>query len=109
MELNKMAMRQILCAVLLSAASTCLVASELMIYPNEGQDDVQQDKDNYECYSWAKGESGFDPMAPPTATEPPPQQQAQYEQQQMAQYDAARSSYNRAFAACMEGRGYSVK
>lgn len=71
-----MAMRQILCAGLLSAASTGLVASELMIYPNEGQDDVQQDKDNYDCYSWAKGESGFDPMAVPTTTEPPPQQEA---------------------------------
>ena len=136
-------------------------ASELMIYPNEGQDEAQQEQDNYQCYSWAKNESGFDPMLPPTATEPPPDQkdpntgvgrgalrgaavggiidgsdgaktgaavgavtggvrrstankqnaqaQAQYEQQQVAQYEAARSSYNRAFAACMEGRGYTVR
>jgi len=37
------------------------------------------------------------------------QQRAAYAQQQNAQYEQARSSYNRAFAACMEGRGYTVK
>lgn len=37
------------------------------------------------------------------------QQQAQWEQQQAGQYQAGRDSYNRAFSACMEGRGYSVK
>lgn len=145
----------------LIAGAASLQASELMIYPNEGQDDVQQEQDNYQCYGWAKGESSFDPMAPPTTTEPPPQQQnpntsvirgaargaavggivdgsdgaktgaavgavtggirrssanrqnaqaqAQYEQEQVAQYEAARTSYNRAFAACMEGRGYTVR
>ena len=145
----------------MAIAPTDLLASELIIYPNDGQDEAQQEQDNYQCYSWAKGQSGFDPMAPPTATEAPPpqqakkggvargalrgaaiggiidgsdgaktgaaagavvggirradqnrqqaQQQAQWEQQQSAQYEAARSSYNRAFAACMEGRGYTVK
>ena len=53
-----------------------VLGSELMIYPNEGQDADQQEMDNFQCYGWAKGESGFDPMAPPTATEPPPQQEA---------------------------------
>jgi hypothetical protein len=154
-------MRSLILAGLLFAASTGLLASELMIYPNEGQDDAQREQDNFQCYSWAKGESGFDPMAPPTATAPPPQQQAkkgglargalrgaavggiidgsdgaktgaaagaviggarradqnrqqaqaqaQWEQEQAAQYEAARNSYNRAFAACMEGRGYTVR
>ena len=37
------------------------------------------------------------------------QQRAAYAQQQNAQYEQARGSYNRAFAACMEGRGYTVK
>jgi hypothetical protein len=146
---------------LLGLTSVTATASELIIYPNEAQDDVQQEMDNYQCYSWAKGESGFDPMAPPAATEPPPPQeasqgglvrgglrgaavggiidgsdgakkgaaagaavgglrradqnrrqaqaQAQWEQEQVAQYEAGRSSYNRAFAACMEGRGYTVR
>ena len=136
-------------------------AQDPFIYPDKGQSNEQMEKDKYECYSWAKGESGFDPMAVPTATEPAPQQeakkggvgrgalrgaavggiidgsdgaktgaaagavvggvrradqnrqqaqqQAQWEQEQAAQYEAARGSYNRAFAACMEGRGYTVK
>jgi len=152
---------QFLSGMLLALSSGVMLASELMIYPNEGQDDVQQEQDNYQCYSWAKGESGFDPMDRPTATEPPPEQknpntgvgrgalrgaavggiidgsdgaktgaavgavtggirrssanrqnaqaQAQWEQEQAAQYEAARNSYNRAFAACMEGRGYTVR
>jgi hypothetical protein len=57
--------------------SAPLQADELMIYPKKAQSAEQQEKDKFECYSWAKTESGFDPMAPPTATEAPPQQQAQ--------------------------------
>ena len=56
--------------------SAPLRADELMIYPKEGQSPEQQEKDKFEWYGWAKNESGFDPMAPPTATEAPPQQQA---------------------------------
>lgn len=37
------------------------------------------------------------------------QSQQQYEQQQVAQYEEKRNLYNRAFAACMEGRGYTVR
>jgi hypothetical protein len=47
-----------------------------MIYPKKAQSAEQQEKDKFECYSWAKNESGFDPMAPPMATAPPPKQQA---------------------------------
>ena len=135
--------------------------SEMVIYPTKNQTKEQQDKDNFECYGWAKQQSGFDPVAPPTASAPPPQQQApkggvgrgalrgaavggivdgsdgaktgaaagavvggvrrrdqrrqqqveqqQYEQQQAAQYQGDRDSYNRAYAACMDGRGYSVR
>jgi len=56
--------------------SAPLQADELMIYPKKAQSAEQQEKDKFECYSWAKNESGFDPMAPPMATEAPPQQQA---------------------------------
>jgi len=135
--------------------------SDMVIYPTKNQTKEQQDKDNYECYGWAKQQSGFDPMAAPTASAPPPQQQApkggagrgalrgaavggivdgsdgaktgaaagavvggvrrrdqrrqqqveqqQYAQQEAAQYQGNRDSYNRAYAACMEGRGYSVR
>ena len=56
--------------------SAPLQADELMIYPKKAQSAEQQEKDKFECYSWAKNESGFDPMAPPMSTEAPPQQQA---------------------------------
>lgn len=63
-----------LCGVCLSATS---VAQELMIFPNADQTAEQQEQDKFACYGWAKDQSDFDPMAPPTATAPPPQQEAQ--------------------------------
>lgn len=36
-----------------------------VIYPAKGQSAAQQDKDKYECYDWARRESGFDPVASP--------------------------------------------
>lgn len=150
----------------LSLASALAAAQELMIYPAKGQGAEQQEKDKFQCYGFAKGQSGFDPMAPPTATAPPPQQEAQqggagrglargaiggaaigaiggdtrkgaamgavgggliggmrrqdqksreqqkqqqWEQQQVQQYSANRNNYNRAYAACLEGRGYTVR
>ncbi len=141
--------------------STAVAAQELMIYPKKNQTAQQQQKDEFECYNWAKNESGFDPMAPPTASRPPPQQEAQqggvgrgllggavvggildgssgakkgaavggimggmrrneqrrreqqamsqWEQEQTGQYSANRNRYNRAYAACLESRGYTVR
>ena len=37
------------------------------------------------------------------------QERAQWEQREAENYAANRSKYNRAYAACLEGRGYSVK
>ena len=37
------------------------------------------------------------------------QAQRQREQEQMAQYQQSRSNYNRAYSACLEGRGYTVR
>ncbi|MFV2089388.1 MAG: hypothetical protein ACC642_01920 [Pseudomonadales bacterium] len=152
---------RLLPGLLLMISAGAFAASELMVYANQGQDAAQQEQDEYQCYWWGKGQSGFDPMAQPTATAPPPEQQAkrggllrgaargavvggivdgssgaktgaaagaalggmrridqnrqqaksqqQYEQQQAAQYEAGRSAYNRAYAACLEGRGYTVR
>ena len=136
-----------------------LMASDLYVYPAKGQSADQQDRDKYECYQWAKRDTGFDPMAAPTTSTPAPtttrrqggvargalfgaaigeiadddagkgaaiggllggmrqrrhnveaeQQQAQWEQQEANQYAASRNNYNRAYAACLEGRGYTVK
>jgi len=144
------------------------LAQESFIYPNKGQSNEQMEKDKSECYTWAKGQAGFDPMQPPTATAPPPDKQAgsggalkgaaagaivggavggiskggkvgkgaaygagagallgglsqaskkkedeqrqqQWEKDQAAQYEQRRNEYNRAYAACLEGRGYTVK
>lgn len=151
-------------AGLLLAAGAAL-AQEVIVYPAKGQTQEQTEKDKFDCYQWAKGQTGFDPMAPPTASAPPPQQQQktsvgksavggaalgsliggiaggnwghgaaygaaagglfgayrkheqektdtqaqdQWAQQQAQQYQQQRNNYNRAYAACLEGRGYTV-
>ena len=53
------------------------MADDLIIYPKKGQSEEQKEKDKFECYSWAKKETGFDPMEIPKATAPPPQKQTQ--------------------------------
>ena len=146
--------------------TTPVWSQDLIIYPAKGQSNDQMEKDKFECYTWAKGQTGFDPMAMPQATSPPPQQEAkqggvgrgavrggavglaagaiagdpgkgaaigaasggliggmrrqnqkrsqqraqkQWEQEQANAYMQGRNSYNRAFGACLEGRGYTVK
>lgn len=141
------------------------LGDDMYIYPNKGQSKEQLDKDKYECYGWAKGQTGFDPMAEPKATEPPPDQEApqgglvrggargaatgavvgaiagdagkgaaigaaagglfggmrrrdqqrreqaeqqQWADQQVANYQHNRDEYNRAYSACLKGRGYTV-
>jgi hypothetical protein len=160
-------------AGLFTAGVTCVAFSaagtELYIYPQKGQSAEQQDKDKYECYGWAKGQSGFDPMAPPTTKSAPPkreggsviggavgggaagaavgavggaimggkagkgaaigagtgglvggmsaagrnskdaQNRRDWEQKEASAYARDRNEYNRAFSACLEGRGYTVK
>lgn len=76
--------------------TTTTGSNELFVYPAKGQTDEQQATDRYECYRWAREQSGFDP------TQPPPNQG-------VAAMDAKRASYRRAETACLQGRGYSVK
>ena len=140
-------------------------AQDPIVYPAKGQSNEQMEKDKYECYNWAKQQSGFDPMEVPTATSAPPPQQdegpgavggaargglgglavgaiagdagqgaaigavvgglfggirhndaqrqnerqrQQWENQQTANYANQRNNYNRAYGACLEGRGYTV-
>ena len=45
---------------------------EVFNYPNKGQSQEQQERDKFECHSWAVRNSGFDPMKRPTASTPPP-------------------------------------
>ena len=63
-------------ALLMFLAPATGGAQDFYIYPAKGQSHDQQEKDKYSCYEWAKGQTGFDPMAAPRATAPPPAQEA---------------------------------
>ncbi|HTX25227.1 MAG TPA: DUF6515 family protein [Steroidobacteraceae bacterium] len=69
---------------------------QLFIYPRNGQTPDQQSRDQYECHTWASSQTGFDPTAPNGGVPP-------------GQTPSARADYDRAMAACLEGRGYTVK
>jgi hypothetical protein len=57
--------------ILTLTAGTALAADPI-IYPKKGQGSKQIEKDKYDCSQWAKKETGFDPLAPATASTPPP-------------------------------------
>ncbi len=141
-------------------AGAAAQAGEPFIYPSGGQSQEQLEQDKYECYTWAKQNSGFDPMQPPPSTTQVVEQRRggvvkgalggaalgaiigdsskstgrgaaagaliggvrqssqnrrsqeaaqQRAQQQANAYSAERASYDRAYAACLEGRDYTVK
>ena len=46
-----------ICAMLISS----IAFGQAYIYPNKGQSQQQQDKDRYECHTWAVQQTGFDP------------------------------------------------
>src|ERR1700682_913744 len=140
-------------------------AQDIYAYPAKGQSQAQQDRDRYECHSWAVKQTGFDPSraqasapSPPPSNQPLPPQghvlkgaargtalgavggaitgnagkgaaagaamggvaggfrrvderrhQAGQQQAQSQTVNAnGRNSYNRAMAACLQGRGYTV-
>jgi hypothetical protein len=37
-----------------------VMAQDPMVYPAQGQSEEQMEKDKYQCYTWAKKETGFD-------------------------------------------------
>jgi hypothetical protein len=69
----------------------------LIAYPKNAQTTEQQATDKSECRTWAVSQSGFDPTQAVTA------------QGTTTGSTNKRSDYMRAQAACLEGRGYSVK
>ena len=58
--------------MILALAASSALAADPIIYPKKGQSSQQLEKDKYDCYQWAKKETGFDPLAPATASTPPP-------------------------------------
>src|SRR5712664_2249534 len=61
----------LICAILASSGIAIAQNGELYIYPSKGQSQAQQDKDRYECHSWAVKQTGFDPSKPSTAAAAP--------------------------------------
>jgi hypothetical protein len=70
--------------------------SDVFIYPKNGQSEQQQATDRYECHRWAADQTGFDPTQSAGGVS-------------AEQNSSKRSEYQRAQAACLEGRGYTVK
>lgn len=147
----------------LSAAIVCTpaLAQQQIIYPAKGQSAAQQQKDEAECYAWAKAKTGYDPAQATQYVAPPPQQSvggervagaargalggaaigaiagdtgkgagigavvgtmaggARQRRKQAANQQAAaqqqqytaqqQQNFQRAYGACFEGRGYTVK
>ncbi len=69
---------------------------ELIIYPKNGQGAAQQAADRYDCHSWAKTQTGFDPTQVAGGVAP-------------ASAASSRSAYDRAMSACLTARGYEVR
>jgi hypothetical protein len=163
MKENKIAFQVLVIVVSICLAPAAAFAQQApMIYPAKGQSQSQMDKDKYECYGWAKKQSGFDPMQAGSTQQSAPatpapggervrgaargaavgavaggiagdagkgaaagaaagtmaggmrqrdkqRQAAAAQQQQQTALAQNQSNYNRAFGACMEGRGYTVK
>jgi outer membrane protein with glycine zipper len=145
-----MSKRQLSGALILAlcfAWSIPSAASDLFVYPTKGQTAAQQDRDEYQCYKWAKDKSGVDPTQ--TGQSGPNRRAAgtvggaargaglgaamgaiggdagkgaamgavggavlgrrRGRMTEQMESEMTRSTYHRAFAACMEGRGYTVK
>jgi len=67
-------MQVALAGALLSFAATAGAQTDMFIYPAKGQNQEQQDKDRYECHSWAVKQTGFDPSMPQAPSSQPSQQ-----------------------------------
>ena len=131
----------------------------VIVYPSKGQSAQQQSRDEGECYTWAKQQTGIDPVAvasAPTKQEGPAvgggervrgaargavgglavgaiagdagkgagigavvgtmagghqarKNKAAKEQQAQQSKSSTLQHFNKAFGACMEGRGYTIK
>jgi hypothetical protein len=77
-------------------SAPAMASEDLFLYPKNGQTAEQQSVDRYECHSWSKSQTGFDPTQINGAVAP-------------TQTAEKRAAYQRAMTACLEARGYSVK
>jgi hypothetical protein len=89
--------------VLLGLVTPVSQAQKDDVYPYKGQSEEQIMQDKKECYEQAMGESGFDPLLPPSASQPQDQQAAANDQSKQEK------DYDRAYRSCLKSRGYAVK
>ena len=75
--------------------------TELFAYPKNGQSAEQQAQDKQECRTWADAQTGYDATQTPTTSSAATMNGAAS--------PTHRQEFLRAQAACLEGRGYSVK
>ena len=64
-------------------------ASDIYMYPRNGQSQEQMQNDRYECHGWAVNQSGFDPTRQDNSGNP--------------------ADYRRVMVACLDARGYSAR
>ncbi len=156
-------------AAVLALGTASAAASDLYVYPAKGQSKDQMEKDKFECYKFARDETGFDPMERPEASTPRPAKEKEtwgagqgalggallgagigaiagggkgagtgaliggvgggamghvrrseqkarddarerdWEERETSRYVRGRNNYERAYAACLDGRGYTVR
>jgi hypothetical protein len=65
----------------------------IIAYPRNGQSEQQQATDKFQCHTWAKGQTGFDPT----------------NQSSSGANLSLRTAYGRAMSACLDARGYTVR
>src|SRR5258708_40123507 len=69
----------VLILVVMLISSDSAIAQDLYVYPTKGQSQAQQDKDRYECHTWAVQQTGFDPSKKPTTTSCPSESTPPYQ------------------------------
>jgi Glycine zipper len=136
-------------------------AQNVFVYPAKGQSAEQTDRDKYDCFTWAKQQTGFDPSQPTQVASSSSssksggqvvkgaaggaaigavggaiagdagkgaaigaasgallggikrhknkKEEQQEQRQQQTAASSARAAYDRAYKACLEGKGYSVQ
>lgn len=79
-----------------TSGAAATTSNDIFMYPKNGQSSDQQAKDRFECHSWARDQTQFDPTLPGGGVADD-------------QNASKRGDYRRAMSACLDGRGYSVK
>lgn len=65
-----MSTRTVIAAAVFSVVIAGEAGAEVFVYPKQGQSQEQFQRDQFECHSWAKQQTGFDPSQPAVAASP---------------------------------------